>query len=300
MALPSREAFSQSVLEIFDEAEEILAVKQIYERLPSRMSLSEEDLAEKYPSGYEIFPVMVRVAISGLVEGGLVKQIKRAHYQITEAGIQRMQGRRQPTPTVPGPTETLAGTRTGSGGAYDLPSDPGDLGLGDLGPGQLMAAVSDRLDQDLMEKMQDKLRTMPWRAFEFLVLDLLERVGYGRPEHTGRVGDEGIDGIIHQDPLGLEKVYMQAKRWNQAVVRLPVVQQFNSDLAAKGATKGVLFTSSGFHSDAREYAQEVSDKSIILIDGREMARMMIDYGVGVVTEVTYTVKELDENYFDSL
>ena len=127
---------------------------------------------------------------------------------------------------------------------------------------------------------------------------LLVKMGYGQGETVGRSGDGGIDGIIDQDALGLEKVYIQAKRWGSQVGE-PEIRNFSGSLDPYGATKGVFITTSTFSSTARQTAQNISagNKLIRLVDGDELARLMIRYGVGVVTETTYEVKKLDENYF---
>ena len=123
-------------------------------------------------------------------------------------------------------------------------------------------------------------------------------MGYGEGKAVGRSGDGGIDGIIHQDALGLAKVYIQAKRW-EGQVGEPEIRNFSGSLEAKGANNGVFITSSSFGQRARETAHFISagNKFIRLIDGEELARLMINHGVGVVSEVIYDVKKLDENYF---
>ena len=123
-------------------------------------------------------------------------------------------------------------------------------------------------------------------------------MGYGEGVTVGRSGDGGIDGIINQDALGLEKVYVQAKRWASQVGE-PEIRNFSGSLDPHGATKGVFITTSTFSSTARQTAQTISagSKFIRLVDGNELAQLMIRHGVGVVTEYTYEIKKLDENYF---
>ena len=123
-------------------------------------------------------------------------------------------------------------------------------------------------------------------------------MGYGQGQTVGGSGDAGIDGIINQDALGLEKVYIQTKRWENQVGE-PETRNFSGSLEAKGANKGVFITSTSFGLRARETARFISagNKFIRLIDGEELARLMINHGVGVVSEIIYDVKKLDENYF---
>jgi restriction system protein len=137
--------------------------------------------------------------------------------------------------------------------------------------------------------------------FERLVVDLLVRMGYGgtRKEAgkaVGGSGDEGIDGIINEDRLGLEVVYIQAKRWQNTVGR-PEIQKFVGALHGQNARKGIFITTSGFSNEAIQYAEGLSDK-VVLIDGEMLANLMIDHGVGVALEEAYEIKRVDSHYFN--
>lgn len=157
--------------------------------------------------------------------------------------------------------------------------------------------------RETMRGLQGDLRTSINRVspdrFEVLVVDLLEAMGYGEGRAMGRSGDGGIDGIINQDALGLEKVYVQAKRYTSGAVGEPEIRNFAGSMISRGATKGVFITTSSFSGTARQTAANVSQRNetIRLVDGDELAQLMIRYGVGVVTEYTYEIKKLDENYF---
>ena len=138
--------------------------------------------------------------------------------------------------------------------------------------------------------------------FEQVVIDLLVAMGYGgsRPgvaEAIGKSGDGGIDGVINEDKLGLDVVYLQAKRWQDAVGR-PVVQAFTGSLEGQRANKGVLITTSNFTNDARQFVKIIG-KRIVLIDGEELASYMIDHDVGVTSAATYVVKRIDGDYFEA-
>lgn len=136
--------------------------------------------------------------------------------------------------------------------------------------------------------------------FEQLVVDLLVSMGYGGSradagKAVGQSGDEGIDGIIKEDRLGLDIVYLQAKRWQNPVGR-PQVQSFVGSLVGKGATKGVMLTTSRFTEDAQNFVKHLQQK-VVLIDGEELATLMMDFDVGVATAATYAVKKIDLDYF---
>jgi restriction system protein len=155
----------------------------------------------------------------------------------------------------------------------------------------------------LTDQLLDQLETGMPAALEQIVVDLLIAMGYGGASPNpgtvvGRSGDGGIDGIIKQDKLGLDTIYVQAKRWDANVGR-PAVQGFSGALAGMGATKGVMITTSKFTDDAKTYAQHLPHK-VILIDGTFLARLLINHQVGVTVTKTYKVGHLDSDYFANL
>ena len=168
-----------------------------------------------------------------------------------------------------------------------------------LTPGETSGLATDLLDT--------LTHTTP-NHFEHTVLDLLEKMGYGRARHIGRTGDGGIDGIIDQDTLGLDSVYVQAKRWTSQVGE-PEIRSFSGSLDPHGATRGILITTSGFSESARRTAEAIStgSKHIRLVDGSELTQLMIDHSVGVTTDTHHHARKnvtpysdtgLDENYFN--
>lgn len=137
--------------------------------------------------------------------------------------------------------------------------------------------------------------------FEHLVVELLVKMGYGGSrrdagERIGRSGDGGIDGIIKEDRLGLDVIYLQAKRWQGSVGR-PEIQKFVGALQGQRARKGVFITTSTFTADAFDYASRI-DTKVVLIDGNKLANLMMDFDVGVAAVATYTVKRIDSDYFE--
>ena len=161
-----------------------------------------------------------------------------------------------------------------------------------------MEASYRALRAHLANELLESLSKVSPDLFEQLVVALLEKMDYGKGDVVGGSGDGGIDGIINQDALGLEKVYIQAKRWASQVGE-PEIRNFSGSLDARGASKGVFITTSRFSGTASQTARTISagSKFIRLIDGPELASLMIDHDVGVITETTYKVKKLDENYF---
>lgn len=162
---------------------------------------------------------------------------------------------------------------------------------------QAHETISNDLAADLLSKVMEQTPTF----FEHLVVDLLVKMGYGgsnldAARVTQLTNDEGIDGIIYEDKLGLDKIYLQAKRWTNPVGR-PVIQQFAGALVGQNASKGVFITTSSYSKEARNYVAGLHQK-IVLIDGAELAKYMIEYNVGVSVKKVYEVKRIDTDYFD--
>lgn len=158
--------------------------------------------------------------------------------------------------------------------------------------------------KDLAADLLQKVLEQSAQFFEHLVLDLLLKMGYGGSlSDAGLVTkyshDDGIDGIIKEDKLGLDRIYIQAKRYSTAnTIGKPQIQQFVGALDEQKASKGVFITTSSYSSEARKYAEEKASKKIVLIDGQELARYMIEYNVGVSLKRVYEVKRIDSDYFE--
>ena len=168
-------------------------------------------------------------------------------------------------------------------------------------PEERMGSAFAELNAALVTELLSRLAQIDPFRFEQVVLDLLVRMGYGgsfkeAAAVTQKTGDEGIDGVINQDRLGLDVIYIQAKRWKHNVGR-PEIQSFVGALAGRKASKGIFITTSSFHSNATEYAAGLHNK-VILVDGRRLAELMIEHGLGVAEEHAYSVKKIDSDYFE--
>ena len=168
-------------------------------------------------------------------------------------------------------------------------------------PEEQIEAAFTEIRATLVADLRGKLASVDPFRFEQIVLDLLVAMGYGgsRKEAaavTQKTGDEGIDGVINEDRLGLDVIYVQAKRWKHNVGR-PEIQSFVGALAGKKANKGIFITTSSFHDSATDYAAGLHNK-VILIDGRRLAELMIEHGIGVAEEHAYSIKKIDSDYFE--
>jgi restriction system protein len=169
-------------------------------------------------------------------------------------------------------------------------------------PQEVIEAAHANLRASLAAEILETLKGSSPHFFEQIVVDLLVAMGYGGTRRDagaaiGRSGDGGIDGVINEDRLGLDAIYVQAKRWDTNSVGRPEVQKFAGALQGQGAHKGIFITTSTFSKEAVEYASKISNR-IILIDGAKLALYMIDFNVGVTTTATFALKKVDSDYFN--
>lgn len=292
MAVPAVKKFFRPILEIAAEVGDIFPYKQLIEELTARLSLTEDDLAELIPSRAQT-KVKTRIYVAAY-------HLKRANLISTEGGIKITPQGRAFLANHQGDIESADLTHlTAEFGENSELAEPIPDDSGELVPDEQIAQSHQQHQEILADEILSHLKGISPASFERLVNELLREMGYGTIEQDqGFIGDHGVDGILNQDTLGLEKIYVQAKRWDNTPVGEPDISRFSGSLDLKGATKGVFITTSTFSAAAKAYIQNNrSGKSIRLIDGRELAELMIRHGVGVVTEITYEVKKLDANYF---
>ena len=185
-------------------------------------------------------------------------------------------------------------------GLVDNSASRRDSHEADEAPEEAIARAVRQINEALADELLAQIKQLPASFFEKLVLDLLVAMGYGGTLEdastvVGQSGDGGIDGIIKEDKLGLDMIYVQAKRWENVVGR-PIVQGFAGSLQGVRASKGVLLTTARFSADARDYVERIATR-IVLIDGPTLARLMIEHNVGVAAASTYQIKRIDSDYF---
>ena len=298
MAVPKFEDFYRPVLELVSESRDHITHKELFGQLVSRLSLTEKDQKVTTKAGTRPqFESHARFAVFYLRKVGLLQSIERGHISITSLGKGFLR-------THDGPIRDADLHLLISDEGHEfIPQTLQPSHAEAASPDAQLAAAYQVVSDQLADEVLENVKSVSPESFERIVNRLLNHMGYGEIDReTGHSGDQGFDGILNQDRLGLEKVYVQAKRYDTAQVGEPEIRTFSGSLDWPGALKGIFVTTSSFLRTARQSAEDISkgSKTIRLIDGEELAQLMIQHGVGVVTEITYEVKKLDANYFAEL
>lgn len=302
MSIPDFQAVMLPVLKCL-AGKDVVSSAQIVEQVSDEFALTSEQRAELLPSGKQtIIKNRIGWAITYLKKAGLVSSPKRAHVQLTDLGqsvlaqnleginvrfLKQFESFREFHSVKPSTDkDTLDDNAT-----EVLPDTPDE---------QLQQAYQS-LNRSLAAELLDNVKQLLPQAFEQLVVDLMIGMGYGGArkeagQATKLTGDDGIDGIINEDKLGLDAIYLQAKRWENTVHR-PEIDKFIGSLTRQGAKKGVFITTSDFSQGALASVRGLN-LSVVLVDGQKLAELMIEHNVGVSVKETYQVKTLDSDYFD--
>ena len=303
MPIPTYQSFMLPLLRLAADGREH-SLKEAVTHLASEFRLSDAERNEYLPSGKQrVFENRIRWARTYIGKAGLVSSPRRGYFAITKRGVSVLDEGLSSLSTAylerfPEFVEfkTTASRETASGIAPEERSSSSDRT-----PHEALETAYDRLRSELADEILSVIKESEPSLFEELVVDLLVTMGYGGSRRDagqaiGRRGDEGIDGIIKEDRLGLDIIYIQAKRWEGTIGR-PEIQKFAGALDGQRAKKGIFITTSDFSREAAEYASRI-DKKIILIDGPMLAGLMIDHDVGVTPVSRYEVKKLDADYFE--
>lgn len=299
MAIPDFQTLMLPVLDVLKDGKEY-PFKYVVDSLAKRYQLGSEELAEMLPSRRAPkFYNRVAWAKFYLKKAGLVSQTKRSFLSITAAGLQAIKS--NPERVDLKYLDQIPEYRE----FKDSSSDK--LNLTEIvdnqsteTPEEILEASYQKLSAALATELLDTVKSSTPQFFERLVVELLLAMGYGgtRAEAgraIGQSGDGGIDGIIDEDRLGLDSIYIQAKRW-EGVVGRPEIQKFVGALQGQRAHKGVFITTSDFTKEAQEYVKNINNK-VVLVNGLSLARLMIENDIGVSIDATYAVKKIDSDYF---
>jgi len=304
MAIPDYQTFMLPVLRyVGGQPNESVVIRDLFGVLAKEFSLSEDDLREMLPSGASTtFGNRVSWACTYMKKAGLLSAPKRGCVSITPRGLEALA--KKPVSInaafLKQYPEFRAFQTKGKNTEQENDMGSQELSLGKT-PHEAIESGYQKLRAQLADDLLETVKSCSPAFFERLVVDLLVKMGYGGSladagRAVGKSGDGGIDGIIKEDKLGLDVIYIQAKRWDTNSIGRPQVQQFAGALQGQRAGKGIFMTTSSFTDDAREFVQGIGSK-IVLVDGDELAKLMIDHGIGVATSATYEVKRIDSDYF---
>jgi restriction system protein len=299
MPIPDFQSLMLPIMKIAADGSDHTA-RELREQLAEELGLSEQERKELLPSGQQpVFTNRLAWARSHLRMAGLLEKTGRGTFRITSRGQQALAGNpsainlrflQQFPEYLEARNKPRAGTQTIFSGDDEQT------------PQERLETAYQTLRANLAKDVLIQLKASTPDFFERVVVEVLVRMGYGGTrkdagQAIGKSGDEGIDGIIKEDRLGLDIIYIQAKRWQNTVSR-PEIQKFAGALQGQRAKKGIFITTSDFSKDAIEYAARI-DSKIVLIDGDQLADLMIDHGVGVTPIANYEVKQIDADYFAS-
>jgi restriction system protein len=308
MPLPSYVHFTGPLLQFLGEQQGAVRTRVVYDALAERLGLSEEDRAARLPSGGQsVLQNRIGWAQDALKRAGLSSAPARGQWLITDEGrrlLQKYGGR------IPEDEMVRIGSVSRDVSVRALAGTGGSPSSGEAVEREAVSAntrspreqIEDALAQIRGSVAQDLLEHVAQQTpaeFEDLVLDVLHALGYGMSrealQRVGRSGDGGIDGIVSLDRLGLQKVYVQAKKW-QGQVGAPQIQGFMGALQLQGADRGVLITSGTISGPARDAARQARG-TVVLIDGARLAELMIEHGVGVTNE-PLRIPKVDTDFFE--
>jgi restriction system protein len=304
MAIPSFQDFMLPLLELLQDGK-AHKISEVREELAEYFNITEDEKKILLPSGrQEVYKNRIGWARAYLYNAGLIERLDRGVYKITERGLEVL--KEKPSRIDVNYLMKFPEFREFKGAKDKELSQLPDSQIIEQEQetpleilGKMYQVIREQLAKEILERI---MQNSP-EFFEKLIIDLLQAMGYGGSlEDAGSVtkktSDEGIDGIIKEDKLGLDVIYIQAKRWSSdRLVGRPEIQKFVGALAGFGAKKGIFVTTSDFTKEAREYIPK-TDTKIVLINGQMLANLMIEYNVGVSVDIKYEIKKIDNDYFD--
>lgn len=272
--LPPQKELILAILHVIRDRN-VYTSNMISDAVASYLKLSEDQLNMRYEEGKEyVYSVRMRSARFSLKKQEYIEEVSKLTYQITNEGLNLLKE-----------------------DSHKIEKEIVEL-ENVIDPLDIINKNVIEINNKLIKNLIDHLKKAHWRRLESIVIDLLTAMGYGDGEVTQKTNDGGLDGVIKEDRLGLDNIYVQAKKYDTTVVGRPEVMGFSGALDAKGARKGIFITTSSFTKGAEEYAERLESKKIILIDGRKLARLMIENNIGVSIQKKIIVKEVELSYFE--
>ena len=300
MAIPDYESLMLPILQYLSDDSE-RRTSEIVSHIASRFSLSEEEMRALIPSGRaKVVHNRVGWACTYLRKAGLIHSRQRGFNRITDDGKKVVADRPENIDTgYLGQFKKFQDFRGALNAKGEKELQPAKITIEET-PEEIIGVQTEILHRSIQKDLLEQIRSMEPDQFEQLVVDLLIAMGYGGTvqdagKALGRTNDGGIDGIVNEDVLGLDTIYIQAKRWKN-VVPIREVRDFAGALLSKRSNKGVFITTSSFPSTAHEFVSSI-ERKIILIDGERLSTLMIEFNLGVSIRQTILIKEIDSDYF---
>jgi restriction system protein len=300
--IPDFQTLMLPLLQLISDGKEH-TIREIIDRLANELKLSEMERKEMLPSGNQaIFDNRVSWAKTHLKKAGLLDSPRRAIFVITDLGKRVLENN-------PGRIDIKYLKQFPSYAEFINPSkveneeDTVNISMLEQTPEETLEKAYQEIRKTLASELLHQVVELSPIFFERLVVELLVKMGYGGSikdagKAIGKTGDEGIDGTIKEDKLGLDIIYIQAKKWKTGnIVGRPEIHKFVGALAGQGAKKGIFITTSTFSKEAREYIPK-NETKIVLIDGQQLSQLMIDYNLGCSTQQIYELKKIDLDYFE--
>jgi len=303
MAIPTYEECMLPLMKIAEDGKEHL-FREVTDALINQFNLTEKEKQELLPSG-SAFVINNRIgwARTYLTKAGLLLTTKRGYFRISEEGKKLLQ-------KEPAFINTKMLKEYDAFNEFQTTKEPDNSENNktehniqqSITPHELLESGYLSIKNELADELLSTIKNISPSKFEKLVIDLLVKMGYGgsikeAATVVGKSGDEGIDGIIKEDKLGLDVIYIQAKKWDSGTIGRPEIQKFAGALLGKKAKKGIFITTSTFTNEAKKYVTDI-DAKIILLDGKQLTELMIENNLGVSTQDVYTIKRIDSDYFE--
>ena len=301
MAIPDYQSFMKPLLKFASDRQEH-SIKEAYQLLADEFGLTKDERSVFLPSGSElVYKNRISWARVYLGKAGLLETTRRGYFKITDRGIEELGNHADEISTtyLRKYDEFVQFQATPKKDIKSKNSKFKEVNKPET-PIEIIERAITEINEQLAEEILKNLSEISPSFFEKVVVELLVNMGYGGSmkeagEVVGKSGDGGIDGIIKEDQLGLDVIYIQAKRWENVVSR-PEIQKFVGALQGQNAQKGIFITTSRYSKEAIEYSKQIQNK-IVLIDGKQIANLMIENEIGTTTTGIYSLKRLDSDYF---
>jgi len=311
MAIPKFNELFNDVLEVLSDGKQYHR-RELHTAVVDRIKITDAERSETMKGGGNRARSRVHWAFEYLCQADAVNRPKRGYAQITDFGLKLLAEKDGATLEKLYQTEGLREWRRRSIEKRDarresrneidtVDAEISESDLDNRTPNEQIESSIKTIESTVASQLLQRLREEDPEFLERTVLKLLHEMGYGSSEddmqHLGGSGDGGVDGVIRQDKFGIDQIYVQAKRYGSGNVGRPEIQGFVGALSGQQATRGVFITTSAFSKDARDFARTIPQYRVILVDGEELVRLMIEHKVGVTVSRTVAIVELDENFF---